>query len=67
MQCEEQKQLQRRQQEEGLVQNTQMTQMAQMTQETHICSNRLKHADEGGADGDFPSACFRSSITRGRG
>ena len=53
--------------DDGLVQNTQMTQMAQMTQETHICSKCLKHADRGGADGDFPSACFRLSITRGRG
>ena len=48
----------------GLVQNTQMTQMAQMTQATHICSKCLKHADGGGADGDFSSACFRRSKIR---
>ena len=50
----------------GMVQNTQMTQMAQITQETQICSKCLKHADVGGADTDFLSACFRLSKTRRR-
>ena len=52
--------------EEGMVQNTQMTQMAQITQETQICSKCLKHADVGGADADFLSACFRLSKTHRR-
>ena len=43
----------------GMVQNTQMAQLVQMTQETQICSKRLKHADDGAADADYPSACFR--------
>ena len=47
----------------GQVQNTQMT---QETQKTQIRSNRLKHADGGGADGDFSSACFRRSKIRRR-
>ena len=33
----------------------QSAQMTQMTQEMQICSKRLKHADGGGADGDFLS------------
>ena len=42
-----------------MVQNTQIAQMTQMTQETQIRSKCLKHADDGSADPDFPSACFR--------
>ena len=44
-----------------------MTQMAQMTQETQICNKCLKHADDGGADADFPYELFRLSKTRRRG